>query len=140
MDGRRRAEWIAANGPCALCGSEEGLTIDHINPDLKAATLKGKNRNGTHRGTGGIWSWPKARRDPELAKSRVLCGRCHRIKSAGERARGEAHGHAKLTAEAVIEIRAAYTNKEKQTDPGSPLRNLQTDRLQRRSPTNLGTY
>lgn len=80
VDGRRRAEWIAANGPCALCGSEEGLTIDHINPDLKAATLKGKNRNGTHRGTGGIWSWPKARRDPELAKNRVLCGRCHRIK------------------------------------------------------------
>src|SRR4051794_1354101 len=103
---RRRAEWIAANGPCALCGSDNDLTIDHINPGLKHKSLKGKNKNGTRQGTGGIWSWSKARRDIELAKSRVLCSECHTTKSVNEKAKGEAHGHARLTADQVIAIRA----------------------------------
>ena len=64
---RRRAEWIIAHGPCAICGSWEDLEVDHVDPTTKLS----------HR----VWSWAKERREAELAKCQVLCGTHHQEKS-----------------------------------------------------------
>ena len=32
---RPREAWIAANGPCARCGSQRDLQVDHIDPKKK---------------------------------------------------------------------------------------------------------
>ena len=77
---RRRTEWIAANGPCAKCGSTQDLEIDHVDPKSKSQHLR-KHRTGT-----SVWSWTAARRAAELAKCQVLCGACHKVKSAAEAA------------------------------------------------------
>jgi 5-methylcytosine-specific restriction endonuclease McrA len=63
---RRRMEWIEANGPCVKCGSTVDLEMDHIDPATKEHHA--------------IWSWAKERREAELAKCQVLCGRCHEDK------------------------------------------------------------
>ena len=63
----RRAQWLAANGPCARCKTQERLTIDHIDPRAKVAH--------------SVWSWTKSRRLAELAKCQVLCESCHLKKS-----------------------------------------------------------
>lgn len=68
---RRRAEWIAANGPCKKCGSSERLEVDHIDPAQKI----------TH----AVWSWSKVRREAELAKCQVLCYTCHKAKTSSDR-------------------------------------------------------
>jgi hypothetical protein len=75
---RRRAEWLAANGPCVQCGSADQLEVDHIDRGEKLS----------HR----IWSWTPARRDAELAKCQVLCAECHREKTAAENRREIPHG------------------------------------------------
>jgi 5-methylcytosine-specific restriction endonuclease McrA len=67
---RRREEWFDENGPCAQCGSDEALQIDHIDREKKV----------DHR----VWSWSKERREAELAKCQVLCGECHGKKSIDE--------------------------------------------------------
>lgn len=60
----RRAEWLAANGPCKQCGSSERLEVHHRDPGDKI----------TH----AVWSWSAERRAAELAKCDVLCHECHR--------------------------------------------------------------
>ena len=56
---KRRANWLAENGPCVKCGSWENLEVDHIDPAEKVHHA--------------LWSWSQARRDVELAKCQVLC-------------------------------------------------------------------
>lgn len=74
----RRAAWIAANGPCAACGSDDRLEVDHIDPAQKV----------THR----VWSWAPERLAAELAKCQVLCRECHRKKSYGDNVGRHGHG------------------------------------------------
>jgi hypothetical protein len=74
----RRVGWLAENGPCALCGSRRNLEVDHVDPEKKVS----------HR----VWSWSKERRDAELAKCQVLCGRCHKKKSVEYQRRHTTHG------------------------------------------------
>ncbi len=62
-----RADWIASNGPCKMCGSIERLEVDHINEGDKI------DHN--------VWSWAEKRRNDELLKCQVLCYICHREKS-----------------------------------------------------------
>lgn len=64
---KRRAAWLAKNGPCRECGSWNDLEVDHIDPSQKT----------NHR----IWSWSEERRATELAKCQVLCGPCHKAKT-----------------------------------------------------------
>lgn len=75
---KRRTEWLSQNGPCAQCGSDDYLEVDHVDPGRKVS----------HR----VWSWTQARRDAELAKCQVLCRDCHAVKSGSERAREIEHG------------------------------------------------
>lgn len=90
---RRRAEWFAANGPCARCGSWDDLRLDHVDPRQKVE----------HK----VWSWSTTRRDAELAKCQVLCFPCHVVKTNedGSHPVGEARSDAKLTAVQVTAIR-----------------------------------
>lgn len=90
----RRADWIAANGPCVDCRSWDNPQVDHVDASAKV----------THR----VWSWSKERREAELAKCVVRCGPCHAKKTTASRehARGEAHGSARLTAELAKKIKA----------------------------------
>lgn len=60
---RRRAEWFAANGPCAQCGTIE---------DLIAASPK-PNKPVPHR----VWTYSEKRRDAVLAECVVLCRKCY---------------------------------------------------------------
>lgn len=66
---KRRNEWLSANGPCAKCGSELALEIDHIDPSQKTAS------------PGDVWFWNKEKREAELAKCQVLCHSCHAKKT-----------------------------------------------------------
>lgn len=79
---KRRAKWLTENGPCVRCGRATDLQVDHRDPGKKIS----------HR----IWSWAPARLAAELAKCQVLCGVCHRGKTAFEQ-RGEKNKTAKLT-------------------------------------------
>jgi hypothetical protein len=88
----RRAAWFEGKA-CELCGSTEGLQLDHRDPATKVS----------HR----IWAWSKARREAELVKCRVLCGPHHRAKSATEVVRGGAVFGAKLTEQDVQAILAS---------------------------------
>lgn len=72
----RKAAWIAEHGPCARCGSAKKLEVDHIDPSTKVSH--------------SVWSWSKERREAELAKCQVLCGKCHKAKSRA--AREPTHG------------------------------------------------
>lgn len=67
---KRRADWIALNGPCAECGSSDSLQVDHVDPATKLS----------HR----VWSWAAERREGELAKCQVLCEPCHVAKTREE--------------------------------------------------------
>jgi hypothetical protein len=73
----RRTEWLADKS-CAVCGSRDGLEIDHIDPATKDPKLKGKKR-----GAGSLWSWSDERRSAELAKCQVLCHTHHKMKTHG---------------------------------------------------------
>jgi 5-methylcytosine-specific restriction endonuclease McrA len=74
---KNRAEYMSSAGPCVVCGSDDNLEVDHINPDLKV----------DHR----IWSWKLDRRLKELEKCQILCKSCHLKKTIAERA--PPHGH-----------------------------------------------
>jgi 5-methylcytosine-specific restriction endonuclease McrA len=67
---RRKLAWLEENGPCAKCGSEKDLQVDHIDPSTKT----------THR----IWSFSKEKRETELAKCQVLCFECHKNKTCND--------------------------------------------------------
>lgn len=86
----RRAAWFEGK-ICEECGSTKNLELDHRDPTMKV----------THR----VWSWRKERREAELAKCRTLCQECHKLKSAGEHAKGSRNGCAKLTEEEARQIR-----------------------------------
>lgn len=59
-------------GKCAICGAEDQLQIDHIDPSTKRFSLsKG-------------WGKPWLDILSELAKCQLLCRICHRNKTAGE--------------------------------------------------------
>lgn len=62
----RRAEWLAGKS-CVICGSQEDLQVDHIDPAKKLS----------HR----VWSWSIEKRDAELAKCQVLCRPHHQEKT-----------------------------------------------------------
>lgn len=70
---KRRDEWINENGPCKICGSNEDLEIDHINPNDKEINIS------------RIWSRKKEIRDKELSKCQVLCSDCHWRKTQKQR-------------------------------------------------------
>lgn len=78
---RRRAAWIAANGPCTTCGSWEDLQVDHIDPGTKAREVN------------SMWTWSLARLEEELAKCQVLCKTCHRDKHRVGLRHGTRHGY-----------------------------------------------
>lgn len=65
----RRTEWIKANGPCQVCGSDQDLEVDHIDPATKSMH------------PARIWSRRQEIRDEELAKCQVLCESCHMAKT-----------------------------------------------------------
>lgn len=67
---RRRATWLAENGPCITCGSWEDLEVDHIDPATKSMQ------------PAAIWSRSKENQERELAKCQVLCKPCHLKKTA----------------------------------------------------------
>lgn len=78
---RRRASWLAENGPCVGCGATDHLEVDHVYPEQKV----------DHR----VWSWSDERRQEELAKCRVLCRDCHKARHAarhGTAYRFQVHG------------------------------------------------
>lgn len=87
----RREAWFKDNGPCVDCGSWERLELDHKNPADKV----------TH----AVWSWAEKRRLAELAKCVARCHKCHKRKSAGEKALGEANGQSVLTEDLVRAMR-----------------------------------
>lgn len=66
----RRVAWLRANGPCVICGSDEKLHVDHVDPLTKVSH--------------NVWSWSEKRRQEELAKCQVLCKECHEDKTAEE--------------------------------------------------------
>jgi len=74
---KRRRQWVKENGPCQMCGSRKDLEVDHVDPSSKL------DHN--------VWSWAKKRRDRELSKCQVLCGRCHKRKTDEQRPRSP-HG------------------------------------------------
>jgi len=78
---RYREEWVAANGPCAKCGSTEGLVAAYRDP---ASAVR---RAST------IWAQSVSVRLAELAKCHVICGQCYLdIQAAERRSRGFKHG------------------------------------------------
>jgi hypothetical protein len=97
---KRRADWLAENGPCVDCGSWSNLDVDHVKASLKV----------THR----IWSWSDSRRAAELEKCVARCEPCHIAKTIQSQefsnrtsGPGESHSNAKLTDADVLEIRAS---------------------------------
>jgi hypothetical protein len=77
---KRRAEWVEANGPCAHCGGEDQLEVDHVNRADK--TME----------PASIWGRRLEEREAELAKCQVLCHECHANKTASEREPAQEHG------------------------------------------------
>jgi 5-methylcytosine-specific restriction endonuclease McrA len=76
---RRNREAFFAGKCCAKCGSTRNLELDHKDPAVKVTHL--------------VWAWGEKRRKAELAKCQILCSRCHKRKTAGERrARAQEHG------------------------------------------------
>lgn len=71
---KRRARYLAGRD-CEWCHATEDLQIHHRDPNTKKDHA--------------IWSWKPERREAELAKCMVLCGRCHR-KAHGQARRVEA--------------------------------------------------
>lgn len=71
---KRRTAWIEdQGGQCSICGSSEGLEVDHIDPSTKLVNPK------------AIWNRSKAFREAELAKCQVLCTDCHKAKTLVDR-------------------------------------------------------
>ena len=59
----RREAWFKDKA-CSICGVEDELEIHHRDPAEKVSHA--------------VWSWSAPRREAELAKCSVLCGKCHR--------------------------------------------------------------
>lgn len=65
----RRAEFFK-DKECIICGWDEDLELDHIDPATKVAN--------------SIWSWSKERRNEEISKCQILCYSCHKKKTSKE--------------------------------------------------------
>lgn len=77
---QRRKEWFDLNGPCADCGTQDNLELDHVDREGKIS----------HK----VWSWSKVRMEEELAKCVARCEKCHQIKTNQELSRPICkHGH-----------------------------------------------
>jgi hypothetical protein len=76
----RRVRYIKdCGGECLKCSSVVDLEFHHRNRDEKT----------DHK----IWSWSIKRIEQELTKCDLLCGECHKVKTAKERNYGgAAHG------------------------------------------------
>lgn len=73
---RRRAAAVALLGSrCGMCGSTDGLEIDHRDPTTKSFDI-----------AKGLAGFAQNRIDAELAKCWLLCASCHRKKSKVEQA------------------------------------------------------
>lgn len=64
---KRRQDWIDEHGPCAKCGSNDRLEVDHVDFSQKSMNVS------------AVWGMsPKnPKRIAELAKCQVLCHPCH---------------------------------------------------------------
>lgn len=78
-------KWLAArrlayfkDKLCLVCGTQDNLELDHIDPDTKT----------DHR----IWSWAAERRNKELEKCQVLCQKHHLEKTIVYRIENRKHG------------------------------------------------
>jgi len=60
---QKQKDAFYSNKSCQVCGSDERLEIDHIDPEKKIDN--------------NIWNWAIERRLEELSKCRVLCHDCH---------------------------------------------------------------
>lgn len=68
---RKRQKHIdRMGGKCVICGSNERLEVDHMDPAIKLS----------HR----IWSWSEARILAEVSKCQLLCREHHQAKSLDE--------------------------------------------------------
>ena len=98
---RIRAEMVARlGGHCAWCPSTDDLQFDHKDPATKLFAIA----SGLDRPRGVLLA--------EVDKCQLLCGPHHVEKTADDepypnRARGERHGQAKLTAIDVADMRSA---------------------------------
>jgi 5-methylcytosine-specific restriction endonuclease McrA len=98
---RIRAEMVARlGGHCAWCPSTDDLQFDHKDPTTKLFAIA----SGLDRPRGVLLA--------EVDKCQLLCGPHHVEKTADDepypnRARGERHGQAKLTAIDVADMRSA---------------------------------
>ena len=75
---KRRQSWLEGRS-CVVCGSVDGLEIDHIDPDYK----------WKH----NFWSYSWEKINAELAKCQVLCWVHHNEKTAREVGMPTAYSH-----------------------------------------------
>ena len=98
---RIRAEFVNLLGAkCVQCDVRVGLEFDHVDPKTKLFSIA----SGLDR--------PRAELLAEVAKCQLLCSFHHKKKTAHDgsnlnRAKGERSPHAKLTDEAVRDIRTS---------------------------------
>lgn len=98
---RRRSAIYLLGGKCARCGSENDLEIDHINPADKTCRFAYAT----------MLKWDTF--IAHIEKCQVLYSSCHLEKSKKDISKamtGENNGHAKLSANDVLEIRDRYAN------------------------------
>jgi len=74
---KARQEWLLKNGPCKMCGSKNGLQVDHRRPQDKKYDP---------------FLLPVVARRKELRKCQVICARCHRQKTFLDGLYGRCHG------------------------------------------------
>lgn len=72
---KRKEKWFAENGPCALCGSDENLEVDHIDPAVKSFSVH--------------WGMRADLLAIELSKCRALCEKCHTQLSGDQKRKPE---------------------------------------------------
>jgi 5-methylcytosine-specific restriction endonuclease McrA len=105
----RRDEWVIVNGPCARCGSNDNLEVDHLDPGSKLIQ------------PAKLWSMApdNPKRIAELAKCQVLCETCHLAKTKAELRelhRGEKSSTATLTDEQAKEVKQRLSLGERSID------------------------
>lgn len=77
---RRDAAIAQLGGKCVVCGTEEDLELDHIDPNTKRINFSTD------------WGVPESEWQKELAKTQLLCSIHHKKKSNKERSVGHGEG------------------------------------------------